>query len=71
MVATPSFDEPERYLRELTAFLSIPSVSRDPARRDDVRAPAGWVADMLAWAGGRVVAVSFKKNKLPTKKIVF
>jgi acetylornithine deacetylase/succinyl-diaminopimelate desuccinylase-like protein len=54
-VATPSFDEPERYRRELAAFLSIPSISQDPARRGDMRAAAEWVAARLRFANGRVV----------------
>ena len=43
MAATPSFDERERYLRELAGFLEIPSVSRDPAPAADMRArpPSG------------------------------
>jgi acetylornithine deacetylase/succinyl-diaminopimelate desuccinylase-like protein len=53
-VDTPSFDEGERYLRELVAFLSIPSVSQDPARRDDMRAAADWLAGKLSFANGRV-----------------
>ena len=52
---TPSFDEQERYQQELAAFLSIPSVSMDPARRGDMRAAAEWVAAQLGFANGRVV----------------
>ena len=52
---TPSFDEQERYRRELAAFLSIPSVSQDPTRRDDMRAAAEWLAGQLSFANGRVV----------------
>ena len=55
MAATPSFDDAPRYLRELTEFLSIPSVSGDPARRPEMRQAAEWVAAQLAFAGGRVV----------------
>jgi acetylornithine deacetylase/succinyl-diaminopimelate desuccinylase-like protein len=54
-VDTPSFDEQERYQRELAAFLSIPSVSMDPARRGDMRAAAEWLAAQLGFANGRVV----------------
>lgn len=54
-MATPSFDDAARYLRELEEFLRIPSISSDPAHRGDVRAAAEWLADRLAWAGGRVV----------------
>jgi acetylornithine deacetylase/succinyl-diaminopimelate desuccinylase-like protein len=55
MAATPSFDERERYVRELAALIEIPSVSLDPGRRDDVRRAAEWVAGQLAFARGRVV----------------
>ena len=56
MAATPSFDEGRpRYLRELTEFLSIPSISADPARKPEMRQAAEWVAAQLAFANGRVV----------------
>jgi acetylornithine deacetylase/succinyl-diaminopimelate desuccinylase-like protein len=55
MAATPSFDEGPRYLRELMEFLSIPSISSDPARKPDLRRAAEWVAAQLAFANGRVV----------------
>ncbi len=42
-------------MRELEELLRIPSISSDPARADDVRAAAEWLASKLAWAGGRVV----------------
>jgi acetylornithine deacetylase/succinyl-diaminopimelate desuccinylase-like protein len=38
-------------LEELFELLRIPSVSTDPARRDDVRRTAQWVATRLATAG--------------------
>src|SRR6267378_1098520 len=55
MAATPSFDDDPRYLRELTEFLRIPSVSSDPARLPEMRQAAEWVAAQLRFAGGRVV----------------
>ena len=54
-MATPSFDDGPRYLSALEELLRIPSVSGDPAHRGDVRAAADWLAEKLAWAGGRVV----------------
>jgi acetylornithine deacetylase/succinyl-diaminopimelate desuccinylase-like protein len=42
-------------LAELADFVAIPSVSSDPARRDDMRRAADWVAQRLAFAGGSVV----------------
>jgi acetylornithine deacetylase/succinyl-diaminopimelate desuccinylase-like protein len=41
----------ERYLEELFELLRIPSVSTDPARRDEVRRAAEWVADDLKKIG--------------------
>jgi len=55
MAAIPSFDARERYVRELSAFLRIRSVSRDPACRGEMRRAAEWVAAELDFAGGRVV----------------
>jgi len=55
MAATRSFDERERYVSELAAFLEIPSVSVDPAHRADMRRAAEWVAARLAFANGRIV----------------
>jgi acetylornithine deacetylase/succinyl-diaminopimelate desuccinylase-like protein len=55
MAVTPSFDDGPRYLRELTEFLRIPSVSADPARKPELRRAAEWVAAQLDFAGGRVV----------------
>jgi acetylornithine deacetylase/succinyl-diaminopimelate desuccinylase-like protein len=55
MAGTPSFDDGPRYLRELSEFLAIPSVSGDPARRPELRQAADWVAAQLAFAEGRVV----------------
>jgi acetylornithine deacetylase/succinyl-diaminopimelate desuccinylase-like protein len=55
MAATPSFDDDPRYLRELTEFLRIPSVSSDPVRLPEMRQAAEWVAGQLGFAQGRVV----------------
>src|SRR5512147_258943 len=55
MAAIPSSDARERYVRELSAFLEIRSVSRDPECRSEMRRAAAWVADRLDFAHGRVV----------------
>ena len=55
MAVIPSFDERERYVRELAGFLEIPSVSGDDARRDSMRAAASWLAEQLDFVGGRVL----------------
>jgi acetylornithine deacetylase/succinyl-diaminopimelate desuccinylase-like protein len=55
MAVTPSFDERERYLRELVGFLEIPSVSGDASRSGSMHDAASWLAEQLDFAGGRVV----------------
>jgi acetylornithine deacetylase/succinyl-diaminopimelate desuccinylase-like protein len=54
MMGTPDFDEADSYLPELAEFVAIPSVSRDsdPAH---MRAAAQWLADQIAFAGGRLL----------------
>jgi acetylornithine deacetylase/succinyl-diaminopimelate desuccinylase-like protein len=50
-----SFDPGDAgYLRELSEYVAVPSVSRD-ASSETMRAAAGWLAAQLAFAGGRVV----------------
>ena len=44
-------DNQDRYLRDLTEFIAIPSVSTDPAHAADVRRAAEWVAARLRKAG--------------------
>src|SRR5438309_1927909 len=41
----------DRYLEELKQFLRIPSVSTDPAHKDDIQRAAEFVRDQLATAG--------------------
>jgi acetylornithine deacetylase/succinyl-diaminopimelate desuccinylase-like protein len=45
------------FSRALREWLAIPSVSADPARHDDVRASAEWLADYLTETGFPVVEV--------------
>ncbi len=47
--------EQDRYLRELTEFLAIPSVSTLPAHADDCRRAAHWLMDALRDLGCPVV----------------
>ncbi len=50
-----SFDPGDAgYLRELSEYVAVPSVSRDAAP-ETMRAAAQWLARQLAFAGGRVV----------------
>lgn len=55
MAAIPSFDTREQYVRELSDFLELRSVSRDQASGGEMRRAAEWVAARLDFAGGRVV----------------
>ena len=53
--AVLSFDPGDAgYLRELSEYVAVPSVSRD-ASGETMRAAAGWLAGQLAFAGGRLV----------------
>jgi acetylornithine deacetylase/succinyl-diaminopimelate desuccinylase-like protein len=54
-VAHLSFTDRARYVRELSEFLRIPSISSDPARRPAMCEAADWVSAQLAFANGRVV----------------
>jgi acetylornithine deacetylase/succinyl-diaminopimelate desuccinylase-like protein len=47
----------ERFLRELSEFLSIPSISSLPDRIPDVRRAAAWVTDRLKAAGIQKVSI--------------
>ena len=50
-----SFDPGDAgYLRELSEYVAVPSISRD-ASPETMRAAAGWLAAQLAFAGGRVI----------------
>jgi acetylornithine deacetylase/succinyl-diaminopimelate desuccinylase-like protein len=50
-----SFDAGDAgYLRELSEYVAVPSVSRD-ASEETMRAAAGWLASQLAFADGRLV----------------
>ncbi|HTW05102.1 MAG TPA: M20/M25/M40 family metallo-hydrolase [Streptosporangiaceae bacterium] len=54
-MAVLSFDPGDAgYLRELSEYVAVPSVSRD-ASPDTMRAAARWLAGQLAFAGARVV----------------
>jgi acetylornithine deacetylase/succinyl-diaminopimelate desuccinylase-like protein len=47
------------FFAELAAFLEIPSVSADPAHREDVLAAARWVVDFLTGAGGEAELIDW------------
>ncbi len=47
----------ERFLEELGEYLSLPSISTDPERKEDVRRAADWTADKLRSVGLKDVRV--------------
>ena len=47
----------ERILQELIEFVAIPSISTDPAYREDIQQAARWVADQLNRAGVESVRI--------------
>ena len=54
----------EAWLEELRELISIPSVSADPAHRDDVLRAADWVAEFVKRAGGEAEVTPFGEREL-------
>ena len=54
----------ETWLNELREFISIPSVSADPAHQDDLRRAAEWVRDFVKRAGGEAELVPYGTRDL-------
>jgi acetylornithine deacetylase/succinyl-diaminopimelate desuccinylase-like protein len=54
----------QAWLEELREFIAIPSVSADPAHRDDVRRAGEWVAELVKRAGGEAELVPFGEREL-------
>ena len=62
-----SVDSPaveQAWLDELREFIAIPSVSADPAHRDDVVRAAGWLADLVKRSGGEAEVTPFGEREL-------
>jgi acetylornithine deacetylase/succinyl-diaminopimelate desuccinylase-like protein len=57
------------WLDELASFVRIPSVSADPAHREDVRAAAAWVRDFVRGAGGQAEVLDWKGRPLVVGEI--
>ena len=51
-------------MEELREFIAIPSVSADPAHRDDVRRAGEWVVELVKRAGGEAELVPFGEREL-------
>ena len=54
----------QAWLDELQEFIAIPSVSADPAHRDDVRRAGEWFAELVKRAGGEAELVPFGEREL-------
>jgi acetylornithine deacetylase/succinyl-diaminopimelate desuccinylase-like protein len=54
----------EAWLAELSEWLSIPSVSADPAHADDVRRAGQWLCDFVRRAGGSAELVDWNGHPL-------
>jgi acetylornithine deacetylase/succinyl-diaminopimelate desuccinylase-like protein len=63
----PELDQ--TWLAELSEFLSIPSVSADPAHGEDVRRAAEWVCDRVRAAGGDAEVVDMGPKPLAIGEI--
>jgi acetylornithine deacetylase/succinyl-diaminopimelate desuccinylase-like protein len=54
----------QAWLEELREFIAIPSVSADPAHRDDVKRAAEWLADLVKRSGGEAEVTPFGEREL-------
>jgi acetylornithine deacetylase/succinyl-diaminopimelate desuccinylase-like protein len=57
MLSTWVAQERPRFLDDLSAWLRIPSISTQPAHRDDCRRAHGWIADRLSRLGFRTETI--------------
>jgi acetylornithine deacetylase/succinyl-diaminopimelate desuccinylase-like protein len=59
----------ETWRRELSEFIAIPSVSADPAHRDDVKRAGEWVCDFIRRIGGTAELTPFGDRELALGEI--
>jgi acetylornithine deacetylase/succinyl-diaminopimelate desuccinylase-like protein len=59
----------ETWQRELAEFISIPSVSADPAYREDVKRAGEWVCERIREAGGTAELTPFGEKELALGEI--
>jgi acetylornithine deacetylase/succinyl-diaminopimelate desuccinylase-like protein len=59
----------ETWRSELTEFIAIPSVSADPAHRDDVKQAGEWVCDFIRRMGGTADLTPFGEKELALGEI--
>ena len=59
----------ETWQSELSEFIAIPSVSADPAHREDVKRAGEWVCDFIRRIGGTAELTPFGKKELALGEI--
>ena len=59
----------ETWRNELTEFIAIPSVSADPAHREDVKRAGEWVCDFIRRIGGTAELTPFGEKELALGEI--
>jgi acetylornithine deacetylase/succinyl-diaminopimelate desuccinylase-like protein len=59
----------ETWQRELSEFIAIPSVSADPAHREDVKRAGEWVCDFIRRIGGSAQLTPFGEKELALGEI--
>jgi acetylornithine deacetylase/succinyl-diaminopimelate desuccinylase-like protein len=59
----------ETWQRELAEFIAIPSVSADPAHREDVKRAGEWVCDFIRRIGGTAELTPFGEKELALGEI--
>src|SRR5262245_425633 len=59
----------ETWQNELSEFISIPSVSADPAHREDVKRAGEWVCEFIRGMGGTAELTSFGDRELALGEI--
>src|SRR5438093_12682010 len=59
----------EAWRAELQEFLAIPSVSADPAHREDVKRAGEWVVEKIRGAGGTAELTPFGDRELALGEI--
>ena len=54
----------QAWVEELREFIAIPSVSADPAHREDVLRAADWLAQLIKRSGGEAEVTPFGEREL-------
>ena len=59
----------EAWRAELAELIAIPSVSADPAHRDDVKRAGEWVCDFIRRIGGTAELTPFGEKELASSPL--